>query len=242
MIKIIKRSAFLATCLFAVPSFASTSEMNIPEKADAFAPYQASYALFRKGSELGKGHRKLTSTGDGYKLSSSSNIKWLLLSDTRKEDSEFSLVKDIFVPKSYRYERTGTGRDREETIEFSDKNITSVYKNNEKSFRPIQLTFDPLIYQLALRKDLIANKKVLSYHLVRRGNETNYTFERVGTEDVKTPIGRFEAIKLRRVRENSTRNTLIWVAPLLNYSVVKMTQYKDGQEQADLQLNWLHFD
>lgn len=78
--------------------------------------------------------------------------------------------------------------------------------------------------------------------MVRRGSETNYTFERVGTETVKTPIGRFEAIKLRRVRENSTRNTLIWIAPSLNYSVVKMTQFKDGQEQADLQLNWLHFD
>ena len=242
MIKIIKRSVFLATCLFVVPSFAATSEMNIPVKADALAPYQASYALFRKGSELAKGHRKLIATQDGYKLSSSSNIKWLLLSDTRKENSEFSLNKDIFEPKNYHYERTGTARDREETIKFSDKSITSVYKNNEKVFRPIQLTFDPLIYQLALRKDLIADKKVLSYHMVRRGSETNYTFERVGTETVKTPIGRFEAIKLRRVRENSTRNTLIWIAPSLNYSVVKMTQFKDGQEQADLQLNWLHFD
>jgi hypothetical protein len=242
MIKIIKRSAFLATFIFSLPTFAVTEEMNIPEKADALAPYQASYALFRKGSELGKGHRKLSKSDTGYELSSSSAIKWLLLSDTRKENSQFSIKDGIFTPQTYRYERTGTGRDRQESIDFAKETVTSVYKNNEKTFRPIQLTFDPLIYQLALRKDLIDNKKVLSYHMVRRGKETNYVFERVGKETVKTPIGRFEAIKLRRVRENSSRNTLIWVAPSLNYSVVKMTQFKDGQEQADLQLSWLHFD
>lgn len=242
MIKIIKRSAFLATCLFASPSFANTSEMNLPQSADALAPYQASYTLFRKGSELGKGHRKLSKTDNGYQLTSSSNISWLLLSDTRKETSDFSIEKDIFVPQKYYYERTGTGRDREEKITFADDKITSVYKNNKNVIKPIQLTFDPLIYQLALRKDLIENKKILSYHMVRRGKETNYIFERVAEESVQTPIGRFDAVKLRRVRENSSRETLIWVAPSLNYSVIKMSQYKDGQQQAELQLSWLHFD
>ena len=80
----------------------------------------------------------------------------------------------------------------------------------------------PLIYQLALRKDLIANKERFC-HITWYVAVTKQIirFERVGTETVKTPIGRFEAIKLRRVRENSTRNTLIWIAPSLNYSVVK---------------------
>jgi len=223
-------------------SFAQNNEMNIPSKKDALAPYQASYTLFRKGSELGKGQRKLTKTDKGYSLSSSSNIKWMFLSDTRKENSEFTLDKDILTAHKYRYERTGTGRDREENIVFTPEKITTTYKNNEKVIKPIQLTFDPLMYQLALRKDLIENKKVLSYHMIRRGGETQYLFERIGTETIKTPLGRIEAIKLRRVRENSTRNTLIWIAPSLNYSVVRMTQFKDGQEQADLQLNWLHFD
>jgi len=242
MIKIIKLSLLLAMTAISAPTFAQNNEMNIPSKQDALAPYQASYTLFRKGSELGKGQRKLSKTDNGYALSSSSNIKWMFLSDTRKENSEFTLEQGILTAQKYHYERTGTGRDREENIEFSTDKITSIYKNNEKVIKPIQLTFDPLMYQLALRKDLIDDKKVLSYHMVRRGGETQYLFERLGTETIKTPMGRIEAIKLRRVRENSTRNTLIWIAPSLNYSVVKMTQFKNGQEQADLQLNWLHFD
>lgn len=242
MIKILKLSLLLATCVFSISTHANNEAMNIPTKANALAPYQASYTLFRKGSELGKGQRRLEKNVDGYHLSSNSNIKWLFLSDTRQEDSHFTINQDILTPLKYLYVRTGTGRDRDETIIFSPEKITSTYKNNKETVKPIQQTFDPLVYQLALRRDLIDNKKILSYHMMRRGKETQYIFERLGTETVKTPIGRFEAIKLQRVRKNSSRETFIWIAPSLNYAVVKMTQFKDKSEQADLQLNWLHFD
>jgi len=242
MIKFFKLSLLLAAYALSNFTHANTEEMNIPSTANAFIPYQASYTLFRKGSELGKGQRRLEKKADGFHLSSNSNIKWLFLSDTRQEDSHFIINQDIITPLNYHYVRTGTGRDREETINFSPEQITSVYKNNKKTVKPIQHTYDPLAYQLALRRDLIDDKKIFSYHIMRRGKETQYIFKRVGTEIVKTPIGRFEAIKLQRVRENSSRDTLIWIAPSLNYSVVKMTQYKDKEEQAELQLNWLHFD
>jgi len=242
MIKILKLSLLLATSVLSITTYANTEDMNIPTTPNAFTPYQASYTLFRKGSELGKGQRRLEKNNDGYHLSSNSNIKWLFLSDTRQEDSNFTINQDIITPQKYHYVRTGTGRDREETITFSPDKITSIYKNNKKTVNPIQQTFDPLAYQLALRRDLIDNKKIFSYHIMRRGKETQYIFERVGVETVKTPIGRFEAIKLQRVRKNSSRDTLIWIAPSLNYSVVKMTQFEDKAEQADLQLNWLHFE
>lgn len=242
MIKFLKLSLLLATYSLSITTYAATEDMNIPSKPDALKPYQASYTLFRKGSELGKGQRRLEKIDGEYHLSSNSNIQWLFLSDSRQEDSHFTINKDIITPKNYHYVRTGTGRDREETITFSSDKITSVYKNNKKTVNPIQQTFDPLAYQLALRRDLIDNKKIFSYHMMRRGKETQYIFARLGTETVKTPMGRFEAIKLQRVRENSSRDTLIWVAPSLNYSVVKMTQFEDKAEQADLQINWLHFD
>ena len=240
MINIFKLSLALVLCSYA--TIGQTQEMNIPETANALVPYQASYTLFRKGNELGKGQRKLEKTEDGYHLSSSSNIKWMFLSDTRKENSAFTIKDGIFTPDNYHYIRTGTGRDREEHITFEKEAIKSIYKNNKESFKPIQHTFDPLLYQLALRRDLIKENKILSYHMVKRCKETQYTFKRLGTETIKTPMGRIEAIKLQRVRENSTRNTLIWIAPSLNYTVVKMTQFKDGAEQADLQLSWLHFE
>jgi len=224
----------------ALSSF-STQAQSTNEKADALKPYHATYKVFRKGSDLGEGSRELLKTDNGYVIKSNSKISWLFLSDNRKEVSNFMVKDGLFQAQDYRYVRTGTGRDREETITFSPLLIESTYKNNTVKIKPILYTYDPLLYQLALRQDLIDNKEILSYHMVRKGKETQYRFEKQGMETINTPYGRIEAIKVLRLRENSSRRTLLWVAPSLNYVVVKLTQYKDGAEQADLQLSSLSF-
>lgn len=232
-------SAFLLSV--SISSTAQDTDATVV-KANALTPYQATYKLFRKGSDLGEGFRELKKTEQGYSISSLSKISWLFLSDNRKETSNFTVKDDLLTAQDYRYVRTGTGRDREENITFSPDLIESTYKNNTKKIKPILYTYDPLLYQLALRRDLIAGKEPLSYHLLRKGKETQYNFERQGTETINTPYGRIEALKIARIRENSTRRTLLWVAPSLNYVVVKLTQFKDGSEQADLQLNTLKFN
>jgi len=242
MINIVKIQIAFILCAFSITANAQKNDMNIPDVPNALTPYQASYTLFRKGAELGKGQQKLEKTEDGYHISHSSNMKWMFLSDIRKENSKFTVENNIVTAQHYHYERTGTGRDREETIVFSKDNIKAVYKNNEDNFKVIQPTFDPILYQVIMRDDLIKESTTLSYPMIRRCKETEYTFKRISTETVKTPMGRFEAIKLQRIRKKSNRNTLIWVAPSLNYSIVKMTHFEDGQEQADLQINWLHFE
>jgi len=210
--------------------------------SDALKPYQATYKLFRKGSELGEGYRELSKTDAGYTIKSRSKISWLFLSDSRNEVSKFEINDGLLTAKDYHFVRTGTGRDREEVITFSPELIESTYKSNTKQIKPIQYPYDPLLYQLALRQDLINNKVPLSYHLIRKGNETQYTFQREGLEMISTPYGRIEALKIIRTRDKgSSRKTIIWAAPSLNYVVVRMTQYKDGSEQADLQLNSLNF-
>ncbi|MDP2560128.1 DUF3108 domain-containing protein [Psychrobium sp. 1_MG-2023] len=242
----IKQRIFLLCALLSVAfsSVATTNDNTTSDvpPADSLKLYQASYKLFRQGNELGEGYRELSATQSGYSLKAHSKIQWMFLSDSRKERSDFSIVDGIFTPKQYHFVRTGTGRDREESIDFLGEKIETVYKSNQKTIRPIQLTFDPLLYQLALRQDLIDGKELLSYHMVRRGKQTHYQFERVGKETVNVPYGRVEAIKIKRIRKKSSRETFIWVAPSLNYSVVKLVQHKDGSEQAQMQLNWIKFD
>ncbi len=238
----IKTITLIITSTILALSHYGAQAQEVQSKADALKPYQATYKLFRKGSDLGEGFRQLTKNDDGYQIKSMSKISWLFLSDSRNEVSNFNLKDGLLSAKDYRFVRTGTGRDREETISFGADLIESTYKSNTKQIKPILYTYDPLLYQLALRQDLISNKEPLSYHLIRKGRETQYLFERKGLETVNTPYGRIEALKIERLRSNgSSRKTIIWAAPSLNYVVVKMTQYKDGAEQADLQLSSLKF-
>jgi len=236
-----KISLIIASAILLLGHSAAFSQED-QTSADALNPYHATYKLFRKGSDLGEGFRALSKTATGYEIKSMSKISWLFLSDNRREVSSFNVEDGLLVAKDYRFVRTGTGRDREEIISFSPDAIESTYKGELNKIKPILYPYDPLMYQLALRQDLISNKHPLTYHLIRKGKETQYNFERKGLETINTPYGRIEAIKIERIRDkSSSRKTIIWVAPSLNYVVVKMTQYKDGSEQADLQLSSLTF-
>lgn len=239
----IKRKLLLLSSLVIFSANILATEIEPAKKADALTPYKASYKLLRKGTELGEGFRELVKTDGGYTIKMTSKIKWLFLSDSRKESSEFTIEDDILSAKKYSYLRTGTGPDREEITIFGAEKITSTYKNNEKIIIPIQLTYDSLLYQLAMRQDLIANRTPLNYHVVRRGKQTQYNFKIVGEETVTVPFGRIKTIRIERVRDNgASRSTIFWIAPSLNYTVVKMTQLKDGKQQAEMQLTWFKLD
>ena len=58
----------------------------------------------------------------------------------------------------------------------------------------------------------------------------------LGKETVDLPYGKIEAIKVEIVRESKSRYTLAWFAPDLNYQLVRLQQFKDGDEQGDLRL------
>ena len=59
---------------------------------------------------------------------------------------------------------------------------------------------------------------------------------------ISLPYGKLATLKLERIRETTKRQTYMWVAPSLNYAMVKLTQIKEGKEQADLQLSWFKFE
>jgi len=213
-----------------------------PAKDSAFKSFKANYKVFRKGSELGEAYRQLTKVNDQYMLETDSQISWLFLSDSRHERSTFNVVQDKVLPLNYSFKRTGTGRDRKTELTFSQDKITSVYKNKTVELNTQPDMLDPQLYQLVMQQQLIAGHKEFDYQVIHRSKQVNYKFKIVGTEELSLPYGKVEAIKLERVRQSSRRKTLLWVAPSLNYTMVKLTQFKDGKEQADLQLAWLKFN
>ena len=214
-----------------------------PNLADnAFKPFQANYKVFRKGSELGEAYRKLINKNGSYILETDSKISWMFLSDSRHEISNFSLENDQIIPISYQYNRTGTGRDRKTNTIFSQPTISSNYKSKNYKFEHHSDILDPQLYQLAMQQQLITGKTEFSFPLIKRGKLVDYRFKVVGHEQLTLPYGKLNTLKLERIRKSSSRKTLMWVAPSLNYTMVKLTQFKKGKEQADLQLSWLKFE
>jgi hypothetical protein len=45
-----------------------------------------------------------------------------------------------------------------------------------------------------------------------------------------------DSIKLRIIRSSNRRQTFAWFSPSLDYALVRLQQFKDGDEQGDIRL------
>ena len=74
---------------------------------------------------------------------------------------------------------------------------------------------------------ILAHRK-LNYAVIIRGSIRDYRYERRGEEDLETPMGTLRVLRLERIRDNSDRETELWLAPEFNYQPVLLRQKEDG--------------
>lgn len=205
-------------------------------QTEELQPFTAKYAAFQYDKELGTATISLDALGrNKYRLSYQSKISMFFLSDKRKEVSLFSYVDEKIVPFKYTYERTGFGSDKELVAEF-DTNNKTITLDRETTI-PWNGELDNQLYRFDVQIQLARKKSELSYSLINnRGKPRHYDMLVVGTEVLDMPYGKVEAIKVKMIRSNSSRETYAWFAPKLNYVLVRLQQYKEGEEQGDIQL------
>ncbi|MDU0354953.1 DUF3108 domain-containing protein [Paraglaciecola aquimarina] len=147
--------------------------------------------------------------------------------------STFAYKNGQIIPNIYHYERTGTGADKKISIEFVDSEI----KINNGAPIIWDGQFDNQLYRLDTQLKLAAGQKTFSYDLINsRGELRHYDLRVLGTETVDLPYGEIQGVKVKLDRKNSSRETLAWFAPELNYQLVKLQQFKDGDEQGEIRL------
>ncbi|MDP5207758.1 DUF3108 domain-containing protein, partial [Alishewanella sp. SMS9] len=102
---------------------------------------------------------------------------------------------------------------------------------------------DPLSYHQQLVLDLRAGKTDFTYQVLNRdGNNKVYHYQVVTEEALALPFGTVRALRIARVEENSDKQVLAWVAPELDYMLVRLWRGEDNVEQFDVQLQkvqWL---
>ena len=203
--------------------------------ADVWQPYQADYIAMRNGSKLGNASQTLQQEGENqYRLTYRSKASFLFLSDKRSEQSRFTLTDNQPVPLEYEFRRSGSGKEKSQHIRF-DMAEQKAYVQDIA--QPWQGELDNQLYQLSIGQALRAGDTTLTYQIIdQSGNNKQLQFRVEGEEQLHLPFGSLTAIKVARVREDSDRQTYLWFAPSLNYLMVRLQQFKQGKEQADLQL------
>jgi len=214
-----------------------TSHFSV-HASEELKEFEAEYKAFQFGKELGQASIKLESLGrKKYRMSYQSKVSIFFLSDKRKEVSLFTYNNGTIIPFKYRYERTGFGSDKEFVAEFNKKNKKILLNGDENSL-PWEGQFDNQLYRLDIQSQLANNKKEFEYNIVNtRGELRNYRIIVLGTEQISLPYGNIDGVKVKIARTSSKRETYAWFAPSLGYQLVRLQQFKEGEEQGDIQLS-----
>lgn len=215
----------------------STEPLQTPQYLKPFQPFNARYDAFRSGKKLGSARRYLKENATGYELGYSSDVSYLVFSDKRSETSWFVVQENQILPERYLMQRTGTGKDRhyEVTLNRETKEVFITKQHQLKAIQWNPEWLDALNYQMQLIFDLRAGKQEFHYQVLNRdGNERNYHYKVVKKELLLLPYGQLNTLKI--VREDKEKIVQAWIAPELDYQLVRLWQSEGEVEQFDIQL------
>jgi hypothetical protein len=223
-------------CLFA--GFTANSLQPVHANTEHLAPFEAEYVVYRFGRSLGRAKLSLQNAeNDQYKLDYYSKVSAFFLSDVRSETSMFSVKNNQLHPQTYAYSRSGTGSNKSNKIQFDETNSKIVINQGNPINWSGQL--DNQLYRLDVQLQLASGKTDFNYDIINnRGELRHYELKVIGKEQLDLPFGMLEGIKIKIIRKNSSRETIAWFSPQLNYQLVKLKQFKDGDEQGELRLKY----
>lgn len=196
--------------------------------------FTSRYALSYNGIEIGTTERNLIPLGDGSLVFKSTayptGLAAVLLSDRVVERSLLKLANGGVRPVEYSFRQSGGKRTREADLYFSwPRGELITQPANRNVPLPVN-AMDALSFQLALMRDLEAGKKSFVYQIADRRRLREYRFEVQGTENVRTPQGRFDTVHVLAENAERDRNFEFWCAPALGYLPVRIVYFDDGDE------------
>lgn len=211
---------------------------NPAQATEQLVGFEAEYNVYRFNRSLGKARLSLKATeNDLYRLDYYSKVSAFFLSDIRSETSFFRYENSLLHPETYSYSRSGTGSNKSTKIQF-DADKSSIIINQAQ---PINWSgqLDNQLYRLDVQLKLASGKSEFEYNIINnRGELRHYELKIVGKEQLDLPYGMLEGVKVKIIRNNSSRETIAWFSPQLNYQLVKLKQFKDGDEQGELRLKY----
>lgn len=229
---LVKKFTLLSAFLLAALPLISGAAATATAEADAFkplSPYSAQYQTTARGMSL-KLTRNLTQSADGsYTLTNGGKIMVVGF----HEVSVFGIEGTQVRPKSYVYQGTGLiNRRREVHFTPGSDVIRSLYKEQWYELPYTEGTLDRMSQQEQLRLFLLNDPTPAEDIQIRVADGKrikDYMLNFVGEEAIKTPMGSLQTLHFERLHDDPDRKSDIWVAPELDYLMVKTVHIEDGK-------------
>lgn len=226
----------LCALSFALPALGGKAESATHSAANtasiqgaSLRPYTAQYKTTARGMAL-KLTRKLKLSADGYyTLTNGGKI----MVAGFHEVSVFSTMGAEIVPKSYVYQGTGLiNRRREVHFTPGSDLIRSLYKGSWYDLRYTQGTLDRMSQQEHLRLLLLNSatpQDDIAVRIADGKRVKDYLLRYVAEETLQTPMGELQTLHFERLHDDPDRTSDMWLAPELDYLIVKTVHVEDNK-------------
>lgn len=231
-------ASLLVLCLLAL---CSTAFANNSPKETALATFSASYKANIKGFSVDakrtllqgdNGQFTLTFTADSW----AANVE---------EYTTFEWVNETIQPITYRYYQTAFGKKRHQALDFTypeDNNKSQITINSDNNGEIATVnatlgTLDKLSYQLQLQHDIAKKTENLAYTIADKGRLKEYRFEILGEETLDTALGNLNTRKVKVIRDNNNKTTLLWFAQDWGYLLTRLEQYSGDKQTLTININ-----
>ncbi len=213
--------------------------------------FEAQYDLHRKGDKVGKVQRKLMPTEDNnWQFSMKSKGGVFLFSVEYFQESLFSWVDGIPRPAKYQQSYSNSFKSAKKNKQLFDwEQMLETGSYHKKNWQ-LELTpgiQDRLTSIIHLRLDLllqdqkknqqkgeVPQQDTFQYPVSYKGEIKDDVYQLIGEEKVSTPAGDFETLYVKKIHKSKSRVSFVWLAKELKYLPVRIKQFKDGKEQADM--------
>lgn len=217
-------SLWVYLCFIAVlTTFGNSYAAPLPEQ------FTATYDITKAGIPIGETTRVLSREGEHYLFESITRpvgIATFFTSGQVVERSRWQFFQGQPRPVQYTFFNSGRKKKRTARLDFDwKKNQVTNTVNTEPWTMPLEHgTTDKLLYQLRIMQDLPTAATSLHYPVADGGKMKYYDIEILSKERIKTPLGTFEAVRLRHIK--GKRQTTMWCAEELDYLPVRIEQRK----------------
>lgn len=204
-----------------------------PLGAATLTPHKATYdvSISVLGGTLTS---DLTAAGAGFMAKSviePTGVSRILVRGAIQENSYFLTDDHGVLPAQYRSIDTLSSDDQMVSLDFDWRRQTVEGVVNDREFRT-ELNgrvHDRLSIQYELMLDLLSGRSEQQYAMLDGDELKLLEVRNIGTRELKTPYGTFEATGIQHNKKDSTRITTLWCAEELDYLPIVIEQHRDGK-------------
>jgi len=239
--------SFFALFLFVQPVWSSSSSIlnsnNLPPE------FIATYDVHKGSIRVGKMDVSLRKEGEKLIYESVTKpvgMAALFLGDQTVSDrAVLKLINDNYQTVEFIHNMKNSDKNRNEHYVFDWENSKASikYKDKTSELDIPSNTFDNYSAQLLLMRKPSNENVVNTYSVISKGRLKEYVYQLENTEMINTKVGRYNANKYVRKKDNDKKTTYLgWYAEKLNYIPVKLDKFENGKLDISIQISsvkWL---